>query len=992
MTQQTINTGTVANDGTGDTLRAGAIKINANFLELFGLIHTPYVINSTTGADNTGATEQSTVFTTMVRRACGLADDGTGTVGTVRPVFIYPGTYLLKAWNPTDSSGYALPVNLIAYPGTVNIVNKLSLSNTNSGAIDIDYSTYQAANKVQQLVTSITDGFAPATFGLSSAAANDDTVTILTVSDTTGFSAGDCAVICSQENLPHTNSSSSKSRVGESFRILNVDATNIYVQGRLSFHGFYETSVYVTRYDTRRTFRCSGITFTSAATTIGRTTATPSQLDHGLFGTNKWTINSLTQTSGTATAVTAVAHGLTTGQYVSVSGAINDTNQGNYNVTLPVTVVNSTTFTYTLPTKNDSNTTFSTIPASVSSPATGTPVYQDAFANLDSTALGSQVTIRNAVGSKIVNCDFVDPWTMSVRLYNSPEWLVNGCTLRGGPNHGTSANSFNSGRLGYGISSYGHSGDGVFSNSVAYNYRHVFTTDGKTVTTYTPTTDGSSSAWTALGVPTRCLVKNVNSFNGWGIPFDTHEEGSDIVFENCWAFNPQRGPGGGSYVGSGWQNRSRNTRIINCGQRGGGFGIRFAATEQWGILGSYSSSAGAVPLTYTVSSLTQTAGVATFVHGTGSNSVNTGAHLQVGDVIRIRGANESNYNVTAAVVSYDETTKTGTYTLPTKDDLGVTFGTVPASATTPATGTITLQVMHRTTHIVENFHCEGLRKGKSGALWLNAVNSLTYRHKVLVNGVTARNTQNVINAEASTICDATGIIASGIIYDSSSDQSGAVVGVQTTAIVNVGTMYLDVSDSVSNAPGIYPVRMSGTPTVNIGHLTLKQHPVYLACPRVFENKDVTSGKFCGLGKLTYINPGSLTTDFQIIKPGQEANMTWTGGGEELYIPTQTSAITNGTVTVGQRTLGNRFILRRAVTVLDANAVGTVTVDVKAANTTIFGTNKVIVSVGAASSDANTPTYSKTYFSDPLSLTVTIISTSGSETAKCNGVSLTGYWV
>lgn len=36
MAQQTINTGSAANDGTGDTLRAAGTKINANFTEVYG--------------------------------------------------------------------------------------------------------------------------------------------------------------------------------------------------------------------------------------------------------------------------------------------------------------------------------------------------------------------------------------------------------------------------------------------------------------------------------------------------------------------------------------------------------------------------------------------------------------------------------------------------------------------------------------------------------------------------------------------------------------------------------------------------------------------------------------------------------------------------------------------------------------------------------------------------------------------------------------------
>jgi hypothetical protein len=40
MTQQVINVGTVANDGTGDPLRTAFIKVNSNFAEVYGLIPT----------------------------------------------------------------------------------------------------------------------------------------------------------------------------------------------------------------------------------------------------------------------------------------------------------------------------------------------------------------------------------------------------------------------------------------------------------------------------------------------------------------------------------------------------------------------------------------------------------------------------------------------------------------------------------------------------------------------------------------------------------------------------------------------------------------------------------------------------------------------------------------------------------------------------------------------------------------------------------------
>ena len=38
MAKQTLNKGSSANDGTGDTLRVGAQKINENFTELYNLL------------------------------------------------------------------------------------------------------------------------------------------------------------------------------------------------------------------------------------------------------------------------------------------------------------------------------------------------------------------------------------------------------------------------------------------------------------------------------------------------------------------------------------------------------------------------------------------------------------------------------------------------------------------------------------------------------------------------------------------------------------------------------------------------------------------------------------------------------------------------------------------------------------------------------------------------------------------------------------------
>lgn len=50
MAQQTINIGTVANDGTGDTLRDGGDKINDNFTELYAAVYTDEKAQDAVGA------------------------------------------------------------------------------------------------------------------------------------------------------------------------------------------------------------------------------------------------------------------------------------------------------------------------------------------------------------------------------------------------------------------------------------------------------------------------------------------------------------------------------------------------------------------------------------------------------------------------------------------------------------------------------------------------------------------------------------------------------------------------------------------------------------------------------------------------------------------------------------------------------------------------------------------------------------------------------
>lgn len=86
MTRQTIERGTVANDGTGDSLRQAALKINDNFIDLYTSISggddtNPVPTNLVLGTDGIIAAANSGANVNI-----NLTPKGTGSIGfSLRP-------------------------------------------------------------------------------------------------------------------------------------------------------------------------------------------------------------------------------------------------------------------------------------------------------------------------------------------------------------------------------------------------------------------------------------------------------------------------------------------------------------------------------------------------------------------------------------------------------------------------------------------------------------------------------------------------------------------------------------------------------------------------------------------------------------------------------------------------------------------------------------------------------------------------------------------
>ena len=154
MAQQTINIGSVANDGTGDPLRTAFDKVNDNFTELYaddaGDVNS---VNAGTGISVNQTTGAVTVTNSAPDQTVSLADGGNiGISGT------YPSFTL------TNSAPNATHTGEVTGSGALTIANdvisyaKLAAEFTTSAALstNVDFSTAQVFTKTLSGATTLT--------------------------------------------------------------------------------------------------------------------------------------------------------------------------------------------------------------------------------------------------------------------------------------------------------------------------------------------------------------------------------------------------------------------------------------------------------------------------------------------------------------------------------------------------------------------------------------------------------------------------------------------------------------------------------------------------------------------------------------------------------------------------------------------------------------------------------------------------------------------
>jgi len=153
MSQQIINVGNTANDGTGDHLRVGGQKINANFTELYGMLGSGTVTSvawtTSQGVSASIANATTTPNITITLGALTGITSLNGLIITANTGVITTGTWNATAVDATHGGTGATTVtqgNLL-YGSAANVWSKLALGSAlqvlrvNAGATQVEWAT-----------------------------------------------------------------------------------------------------------------------------------------------------------------------------------------------------------------------------------------------------------------------------------------------------------------------------------------------------------------------------------------------------------------------------------------------------------------------------------------------------------------------------------------------------------------------------------------------------------------------------------------------------------------------------------------------------------------------------------------------------------------------------------------------------------------------------------------------------------------------------------
>ncbi len=502
----------------------------------------------------------------MIRNAFGLHSDivvfigdNTGNVDVVadleafmeanpgKMVQLGEGTYKFSRALDPDCSillrGISKKTTVIKYPALYPAIHGLNNYN------------YQLANTTQMVVTSITEGLAPDGFSVTTDA---DKVQVLTVSgtiDPTKFIAGGIVAITASDTHPVGGSR----RMGETMKLRYVDVANskLYLEGYLAQgSASYTTNIRVNTLSDARDMHVSHIGFTADGTWDDISIDSPPSLhNHAIIcmGTPYAHIHDCEFDKLWEGAVQ-----VSDGCPFSIVENLFGRHLPNL-MTGVVYALGTNPLSTDTATNTGGNTTITVAqtahPWKVGSRVTLAGLSSGTYNGLAHTLFNTRVTVTAVT---------TDTWKFQVVGTASGTGSFGGSTIEAELN----------GRLGYGVSVGTLSGGTIVRNCVFHEARHAFTTDGHGDSTWT------AGEWLKYGQPTHVTFEDCHARNAWGVPFDTHEEGSHIIFKNCSSTHGNAGIQGGSYKGFGMQLRASNVKVIGYRQFGGQYGIRIPAVAR----------------------------------------------------------------------------------------------------------------------------------------------------------------------------------------------------------------------------------------------------------------------------------------------------------------------------------------------------------------------------------------------------------------------------
>jgi len=240
-------------------------------------------------------------------------------------------------------------------------------------------------------------------------------------------------------------------------------------------------------------------------------------------------ISTITHVGAVATLITASAHGLSTGKQVSISGCT----PSAYNGVYTITVVNSTSFTYTMASVPAGNaSTVGTYEIGITTPVNtlmnytevggyklfavaGDKIYESSvnpavrvFSGINSDKLQS-VNITNSGGHFLVACNGVDP----VMIYDGTQWFyvattTTASTISSIARTSPSATATVTTATAHGLAT-GNRVTISGASEATFNGTFVITVTGGSTFTYTST--GTSTATSVTGAYTTIGITGVNS-------------------------------------------------------------------------------------------------------------------------------------------------------------------------------------------------------------------------------------------------------------------------------------------------------------------------------------------------------------------------------------------------------------------------------------------------------------------------------------------------